>query len=245
MHPLSPNDDDHKSTDMIHDLNQKVESVDAETEGIEQHHSFMHVAESDGLGQNLNEGLAETDVISHKRKLSQVVDEGGMANEKVSENQSLANDPEAQEKDAANDDAKRTKLDLNIPIIDEDDDGPLYLEEYANLDLPNALGLQHAPQGIVYSPPVAIAFELTPQGDELNKKLQENELCAAARLSLGRQLPPQGVKVIDVDSPYGFGAQESEAGSSNINKNDVEASTAHHIYDFDLNVPLTDEDEDF
>ncbi|OIW09627.1 hypothetical protein TanjilG_28226 [Lupinus angustifolius] len=261
--PLSPNDDDHKSNDMIiDDMNQKVDSVVAETEvgdeGLEQHDSFIHVAESDDLVQpiiemsnvkNQNEGLAESGVVSHKRKLSQVADEGG---EKVSENQSLLNDPEAQEKDIANDDAKRTKLDLNIPIIDEDDDGSVYLEEYGIVDSPNTLGIQQTPQGgemddevvgIVYSPPVAaIGFQVAPQGEELDKKVEENEDLPATPLSLGLKLEPQGLKV--VDSPYGFGAQESEAGSSNLNKNDAGSSKAHHIYDFDLNVPLTDEDED-
>ncbi|KAF1872005.1 hypothetical protein Lal_00012224 [Lupinus albus] len=185
MQPLSTNDDDdHKSNDMIDDLNQKVDSVVvAATEGgYEQHDSFMHVAETNDLVQpmnemsivkNQNEGLSESGVLSLKRKISQV--EGGVANEK----QSLPNDPEAQEKVIAKDDAKRTKIDLNIPIMDEDDgyyvieDGSVYMEEYANVDSPNTLGLQHAPQGgemdddvgIVYSP-VAIGFQLAPQGEK-------------------------------------------------------------------------------
>ncbi|KAF1862771.1 hypothetical protein Lal_00040036 [Lupinus albus] len=58
--------------------------------------------------------------------------------------------------------------------------------------------------------------------------------------ALGIQLAPQGG---NEESPYELGAAESEAESSSLNKKDVESS-AEKVYDFDLNEPLVDEDED-
>ncbi|OIV93826.1 hypothetical protein TanjilG_03789 [Lupinus angustifolius] len=115
-------------------------------------------------------------------------DESELAIEKVNKKCSLPNDISAWKNDFTIDASKRIQLDLNIPIIDEDE-GEAIDEKVGNVESPHALGLQ------------------LDQG--------ENE-----------------------ESPYELGAAESEGGISSLNKSDEK------VYDFDLNVPLVDEDED-
>ncbi|CAL0330802.1 unnamed protein product [Lupinus luteus] len=139
---------------------------------------FMHEAVSDSIQEptveNHNEALSHTAIITHKRKLSE--GEGEVAIEKVHNKFSLPNDFTIH--------AKRIKVDLNVPIIDEDEGEEDIDEKVGILDSPHALGLKLAPQA------------------------------------------------------------ESEGERFSLNNKNVESSAEKKVHDFDLNVPLADEDED-